>query len=45
MFETYQTAFRLLDLGRASAMAMVILVVILLVASVELRLLRAEDAP
>lgn len=42
MFETYQTAFRLLDLSRASAMAMVILAVILLVAAVEMRLLRAE---
>lgn len=45
MFETYQTAFRLLDLGRASAMAMVILALVLLVAAAEMRLLRAGDAP
>jgi ABC-type sugar transport system permease subunit len=42
MFQTYRTAFQLLDFGRASAMAMMILVIILGVAAFELRLLRAE---
>jgi len=42
MYETYKTAFRLLDMGRASAMAMVILTIMLLVAAIEMRLLRAD---
>ena len=43
MFRIYQTAFNYIDVGRALAMSTVMLVVVLMVALVELRLLRSED--
>lgn len=43
MFRIYQTAFNYIDVGRALAMSSVMLVVVLVVALVELRLLRSED--
>ena len=43
MFPTYQTAFNYVDIGRSLAMSTVLLMVVLLVALVELRLVRSED--
>ncbi|MCL4188562.1 MAG: sugar ABC transporter permease [Rhodobacteraceae bacterium] len=43
MFRIYQTAFNYIDLGRALAMSTIMLLVVLIVALVELRLLRSED--
>jgi len=43
MFRTYQTAFNYVDIGRSLAMSTVLLMVVLLVALVELRLVRSED--
>lgn len=43
MFRTYQTAFNYVDIGRSLAMSTVLLMVVLLVALVELRLVRSEE--
>lgn len=43
MFRTYQTAFNYVDIGRSLAMSTILLVVVLVVALLELRLLRGEE--
>ena len=44
MFAAYKTAFTYLDQGRSLAISTVILVIIALVALVEFRFVRTEDA-
>ncbi len=43
MYRTYQTAFNYVDIGRSLAMSTVLLVAVLVVALLELRLMRGED--